>query len=337
MKKYFVLLLCLAVAVTVVYANRPEPAPAPPPPSGEVPSPPEPLPPPAAEETEPPPAPFEGANELGRVPILMYHRIVSQEGDWARSRENFRQDLAELYQRGYTLVNLSDFYDGTARIPPGRSPVVLTFDDSTQGQFNYLVADDGTLTIDPDSAVGMILAASELYPELGVGGVFFLNAYPFGQRQYWQQKLRHLVELGFELGNHTYSHPYFNRISDEAVHEDIVRMQMQITEAVPGYRVRALALPYGIAPRERQLAVSGNWSGISFRHDFIMEVGAEPAFSPHHIRHNPHSMPRIAATDELLVRWLGWLEDPLHRYIEDGDPSVLTFPAELADQQKKTP
>jgi peptidoglycan/xylan/chitin deacetylase (PgdA/CDA1 family) len=146
-----------------------------------------------------------------------------------------------------------------------------------------------------------------------------------------------MVDLGFELGSHTFSHPFFNRITDEEIRADIVKLQLQVWQAVPGYHIRALALPYGIAPRDRTVAVSGSHDGVSFNHSYLMEVGAEPAFAPDHVRHNPLSMPRIAATDELLSRWLDWLDGPLRRYISDGNPDVLTYPDELQEQIKKTP
>ncbi len=335
MKKYIVLALCLMLAITVVMHNRPPQeaaTPTPEVPSGEPPV----VMPDPPEVNEPLPV-VENANELGRVPILMYHRIVAEEGEWARSIENFRNDLKNLYERGYTLVNLSDFYDGKAQVPPGRSPVVLTFDDSTRGQFNYLLDAAGEKYIDPDCAVGILLDAYARWPELGLAGTFFLNGNPFGQSEYWQEKLKHMVDLGFELGSHTFSHPFFNRITDEEIRADIVKLQLQVWQAVPGYHIRALALPYGIAPRDRTVAVSGSHDGVSFNHSYLMEVGAEPAFAPDHVRHNPLSMPRIAATDELLSRWLDWLDGPLRRYISDGNPDVLTYPDELQEQIKKTP
>ncbi|HSL94027.1 MAG TPA: polysaccharide deacetylase family protein [Bacillota bacterium] len=336
MRKYVILVICIMLAVTVVVHNRPLPeAVQPISQTPEVPS--QPVVPPDPPAVNEPVPVVENANELGRVPILMYHRIVAEEGEWARSIENFRSDLENLYMRGYTLVNLSDFYGGEAQIPPGRSPVILTFDDATRGQFNYLLDDSGAPYIDPDCAVGMLLEAYERWPELGLAGTFFLNGNPFGQSAYWQDKLKHLVELGFELGSHTYSHPFFNRVTDDEIRADIVKLQLQVWQAVPEYQIRALALPYGIAPKDRSVAVSGSHDGTVFRHSYLMEVGSDPAFAPEHVRHNPHSMPRMAATDELLTRWLDWLDGPLRRYISDGNPDVLTYPDEMREQRKKTP
>src|SRR5262245_57603432 len=74
-------------------------------------------------------------NELGRVMILEYHKIDRPEARWTRTPENFRRDLQRLWERGYRLVALSDFLDRKINLPRGMAPVILTFDDSSPGQF----------------------------------------------------------------------------------------------------------------------------------------------------------------------------------------------------------
>ena len=81
------------------------------------------------------PAPPADANELGQVPILEYHLIGTPEGPWRRSPDNFRRDLEMLHDLGYYPVRLLDYVAGRMDVPAGRSPVVLTFDDSSEGQF----------------------------------------------------------------------------------------------------------------------------------------------------------------------------------------------------------
>src|SRR5439155_794947 len=105
-------------------------------------------------------ASFAGAeplppNELGRVMILEYHKIDYPEARWTRTPENFRRDLETLYARGYRLIGLGDLIDGRIAVPAGTTPVVLTFDDSSPGQFRYLEA-NGTAEIDPKSAIGIL-------------------------------------------------------------------------------------------------------------------------------------------------------------------------------------
>ena len=96
-------------------------------------------------------------NELGRVMILEYHKIDRPEHRWTRTPENFRRDLETLYAGGYRLIGLNSLLDGRIAVPAGTTPVVLTFDDSSPGQFRYLQR-NGTLEIDPESAIGILEA-----------------------------------------------------------------------------------------------------------------------------------------------------------------------------------
>ncbi|MFN2272603.1 MAG: hypothetical protein ACK2US_17305, partial [Anaerolineae bacterium] len=99
-------------------------------------------------------------NPQGDVLVLVYHAIGRPEDRWRRTPENFRADLEYLITHGYYPVNLVDLATGNlGHVPPGRRPIVLTFDDSTAGHFRYL--EDGS--IDPDCAVGVLLAMHEKY------------------------------------------------------------------------------------------------------------------------------------------------------------------------------
>src|SRR5450756_2587487 len=77
-------------------------------------------------------------NELGRVPVFVYHLIGDAEGPWTRTPANFRKDLERLYRLGYRTVKLSDYLSGNIDLPAGTSPVVLTFDDSSPNQFRLV-------------------------------------------------------------------------------------------------------------------------------------------------------------------------------------------------------
>ena len=88
-------------------------------------------------------------NELGRVMILEYHRIDRPEDRWTRTPVNLRRDLERLWERGYRLIALNDFLDRKIVLPAGTSPVILTFDDSSPGQFRY-VERHGDWVVDPE-------------------------------------------------------------------------------------------------------------------------------------------------------------------------------------------
>jgi hypothetical protein len=78
-----------------------------------------------------------GANELGEVPVLMYHKVLDSGGsEYDLTPEQFRGELQYLYDTGYRPIRTIDLVRGEIDIPAGTSPVVLTFDDSTREQFS---------------------------------------------------------------------------------------------------------------------------------------------------------------------------------------------------------
>ncbi|MBK5093664.1 MAG: polysaccharide deacetylase, partial [Actinobacteria bacterium] len=94
-------------------------------------------------------------NEMGMVMLLEYHRIEDDESDYTRSIENFKKDLETLYQKGYRLVKFHDLMHGKVDVPAGTTPVVFSFDDSTEGQFRYL-KEGGKTVLDPECGLGMM-------------------------------------------------------------------------------------------------------------------------------------------------------------------------------------
>ena len=98
------------------------------------------------EETKNNPA-LVKANEAGQIMILEWHTIGEQEGRWARTYTNFRKDLEVLYEKGYRLVSLRDVVTNNIQIEAGYTPVVLTFDDGTEGHFRYIEQDGKRIKI----------------------------------------------------------------------------------------------------------------------------------------------------------------------------------------------
>src|SRR5581483_4822119 len=76
------------------------------------------------------------ANELGLVPVLMYHQLVSHPvGDYEITPADFRAEMETLAADGYVPITARQLVTRRIDIPAGRHPVVLTFDDATVGQF----------------------------------------------------------------------------------------------------------------------------------------------------------------------------------------------------------
>ncbi len=112
-------------------------------------------------------------NELGRIMILEYHKIDHPEERWTRTPANFRRDLEMLYARGYRLVALGDVLDGRIAVPAGTTPVVLTFDDSSPGQFRYLES-NGSVELDPQSGMGILESFANERPDFGRSATFYV-------------------------------------------------------------------------------------------------------------------------------------------------------------------
>lgn len=278
------------------------------------------------------------ANEVGQIMVLEWHVIGEKEGRWARTYENFRKDLETLYERGYRLVSLRDVLNNNISTEAGFTPVILTFDDGTSGHFRY-IGKDGEMIIDPTCAVGILKEMNELYPDFGLEATFFVNKYPipFEQRAYWQDKVKEVIELGMDIGNHTVNHPKLNKLSQEEVAKELALMVEMIEEVVPGYKMDTLALPFGIKPQDINWAVQGEYQGIDYHNIGVLDVGSTPMKSPVAKGYDPTLLPRVQVfgegAEDNLLKWLDYFDKNPHlRYISDGDPDTIAVPK---DQEEK--
>ena len=281
------------------------------------------------------------ADELGRVMILEYHKIDYPEERWTRTPENFRRDLETLYARGYRLQSLNNLVEGRVTVPAGTTPVVLTFDDSSAGQFRY-VERNGVLEIDPKSGVGVLEAFIREKPDFGRAGTFFVlpGAKPpnnlFNQPEHEGRKLRWLVEQGYELGNHTLWHANLGKYDEATVRAQLAEAQVWVQRHVPQYRLRTLALPHGVYPRDVTWALGGTAKGTTYRHEAILMVAGGAAPSPFARSFDPVRLPRIQAVEHDLRHWLTHFDrTPTDRYISDGNPDTLTIPTARKDRLRQ--
>ena len=275
-------------------------------------------------------APTREANELGRVMILEYHKIDTPEARWTRTPENFRRDLQRLWERGYRLVALNDYVDGKIALPAGTTPLILTFDDSSPGQFRYLQRGSDWV-IDPECGIGILEAFAREHPGFGRAATFYVlpGANPpnrlFNQPDLATRKLQYLVSQGYEIGNHSLWHAELGRYSEAVVREQLAGAQEWVQRHVPGYRFRTLALPLGSYPKELGWAVSGEAKGMSYKHDAILMVAGGAAPSPHARNFDRNRLPRIQAVGPDLDYWITYFDrNPGERYVSDGDAATVT-------------
>ena len=281
------------------------------------------------------------ANEVGRVMVLEYHKIDYPEERWTRTPENFRRDLETLHARGYRLVSLNALLDGVVNVPAGTTPVVLTFDDSSPGQFRYVVK-DGQPVIDPKCGVGILEAFIKERPDFGRAGTFFVlpgASRPnrlFDQPEHEGRKLRYLVDNGYEIGNHTLWHANLGKYAEPVVRGQLADAQVWVQRHVPNYQMRTLALPHGVYPKDVEWARRGEAKGTSYRHDAILMVAGGAAPSPFARNFDPVRLPRIQAVERDLGYWLAFFDkNPGERYVSDGDAKTITVPSALRERVRK--
>lgn len=288
-------------------------------------------------------------NELGEIMVLEYHRIGTNEGEWVRSAENFRRDLRTLYEKGYRPILMRDMVEGRIDVPAGTTPVVVTIDDSSLGQFYYRA--DGS--IDPNTMMGMWTTFQQENPGWHYGAVWCILPTAGHPSNFWgespsrevprqeredriRRKMQHLVENRHEACNHTLYHARLDRARDDAqVQEWIGRGQDSIKAYLPDdYEIVTHALPLGMWPKNRSLAWQGTYGdGKTYRKTAVLEVSGGPSVSPFDTRFNPRSINRFIVAPGALERQLAAYErNPERRYVSDGDPNTVALPQRMAER-----
>jgi len=286
----------------------------------------------------PPVDPAEvGADELGVVPVLMYHQLREDGGsDYDMTPADYRANLEWLFDNGYRPITTSQFVRGDIDVPAGTSPVVLTYDDSTSSQAR--LTDDGEL--DPDTALGILVEIAARYEDVEPrASVYVISGSLFGGTAAGEEVLEVLHGHGMELGNHTHTHPSLRSLDAAGVQEELATNVAVVTDLVPDAEVATLSLPLGIFPEDRDLAARGSSAAGSYTHEGILLVGSGPAPSPFDAGFDALAVPRIR-TDmdpELEYTSTWWFDiiaesDRWRPYVSDGDPDTISFPAAVAEQ-----
>ena len=277
-------------------------------------------------------------NHNGRIPVLEYHVIAgTQNALYTRTAASFKADLEDVYKRGYRPITIAQMLDKNfSDVPAGMSPVVFVFDDASPEQFSYIEGPSGSLTIDPSSAIGIWEDFMKTHPGWKNRGTFcMLNGASAGhnffgdgpkfhaQKKEWRfKKVKWLADQGFELCDHTVWHMQLSKYPDAAVQQQIAGNLMAIDSAVPGYKVRTMALPYGLWPKNRELAWQGTWTDPKtgqahpYHFDAVLEVAGGPAKSPYDPAFNAHSISRIQAVANDIAKVLDGMDKGKSRFVK---------------------
>lgn len=284
-------------------------------------------------------------NELGVVPIMMYHGIYNLKNDdtaytggnvdkdgYNRTTEAFTNDLETYYQSGFRMIRLIDYVNGEIDVELGKSPIVLTFDDGKKNNINILGKDEkGNLMIDPNSAIGILESFKDKYPDFNVTATFFINESLFEQPTYNEEIIKWLISNGYDVGNHTLGHVDFANIDSSQTQKSIAYIYQKLDEIVLGKYVPIIALPYGSPYTTNhpnfQYIINGEYDNYKYETKATLMVGWEPNYSPFHKNFNSLLIKRVRAYDNNGINFdismvLKILESK--KYISDGDVDKVT-------------
>ena len=288
-------------------------------------------------------------NELGRVPIMMYHGIhnkknsetiytggnVDKDG-YQRTAEAFRNDLEFYYKNGYRMIRLTDYVDGKIDVEIGKSPIILTFDDGLQNNINIIGLDENNnLIIDPNCAIGILEEYKKKYPDFNVTATFFVNIELFNQPEYNAKILTWLIENGYDVGNHTADHPDFTKINNNYVNYQIGSVYEKLNTIISNNYVNIVALPYGSPYTKKHNnfynILKAEYNGVDYVTKTTLRVGWESDYSPFSIDFDKEFIKRIRAYDNNGIEFdisynFEFLKN--NRYISDGNISTIVVKEE---------
>lgn len=290
-------------------------------------------------------------DESGNVPIMMYHGIhnvtdneytggnVDKDG-YQRTTEAFIKDLEFYYKSGYRMIRLEDYVNGIIDVEAGYSPIIITFDDGLSNNLKVTGLDsNGNIIIDPNCAVGVLESFKQKYPDYNVTATFFINGGLFNQSEYNEKILNWLIDNGYDIGNHTYSHVDFTTVSKDKSVQEVGSMYNLLDKYIPGKYVNIVALPFG-SPYDKSHTnfnsiLKGVYNDKEYNTIATLRVGWEAEYSPFNKSFDKTFLKRIRAYDnngkEFDIEMnFDILEN--NRYISDGDKNTITIPKDKEDK-----
>jgi hypothetical protein len=226
-------------------------------------------------------------------PELAFTREPIGQGfrDWFVTVGEFRKILAQLYANGWTLVDINRAVHGTARVPRGRRPIVISEDDvnyydNTRARgLGWKLALDhhGDVKVEEHDASGVHLTDNDLVPIIdafvarhpefsadGAKGVLAVTGYEgvLGERVNdraapdWSDTVKRARALaarlratGWTFASHSYAHDDETTISLTKLMHDSKEWQTEDESIVGPTAVYVYPYGAGFAPDSPQIGV----------------------------------------------------------------------------------
>jgi peptidoglycan/xylan/chitin deacetylase (PgdA/CDA1 family) len=278
-------------------------------------------------------------NELGRIPIIMYHSIGDRGAYDKRglniSPATFRKHLEMMYKANWYPINARDIFlpEKLQAVPAGKTPVAITFDDARGSQFKYLK--DGQ--IDPNCGVGILEAFHQEHPnDWPQRATFWVlpkskyNPTPFWQEGKEKQKVQFLLQNGYEVSNHSTKHHSLGPMGAAELKFEVTTCTQFFRKIDPNVQMDTFCLPYGVAPKNKSLWPILLSSGPSspYRNLGVFMAWGDESYSPYDKRFNKLTVTRIGVDPNYFEATIKRIalggKDAKFTYISDGNSSVVT-------------
>ena len=285
-------------------------------------------------------------NELGKVPIMMYHGIsnidnektaykngnVTKDG-YERTKESFIKDLDFYYNNNYRMIPLKDYVGGKINVELGKSPIILTFDGNNKNDFKIKGLDNnGNIIIDPNSALGVLEDFKLKYPDYNVTATFFLNK-EFLEQPYSGKIINWLIDNNYDIGNNTYNHYDLTELNCFQTSMEVGKMYDEISKITSNY-VKIVSLPYGV-PNEIEhnnfrCILNSQYKNKHYRTMATLKKDGGYNYSPFDNEYRSEILNRIKAYDSKENKDINYYFKLLenNRYISDGDYKTIVIKKE---------
>ncbi|MDT8859185.1 polysaccharide deacetylase family protein [Alkalihalobacillus sp. MEB130] len=166
------------------------------------------------------------------------------------------------------------------------------------------------LTID-DAPEHYSVAMAETLSTLNAGAIFFVNGH-FITTEEGQQKLKKIHDLGFEIGNHTMTHPNMSQLTESEQKKEIIQLNNLIEEII-GERPRFYRAPFGVnTETSNQVVKEEGMQAMNWTYGYDWEAEYQEAEALADIM--VHS-PFLTDGANLLMHDREWTKDALERII----------------------
>lgn len=288
------------------------------------------------------PYPSQNIDEIlesmrGRIPILEYHLIESpyvysnyilkgrlkKNAKTARyyiTSAEFREHLETLYKANFRNISLNEYLSLVKgqkkelnRLPPETHLYVLTFDDSTCGQFDFIGTNSkNEPIIDPNCAVGIMIQFAKEHPDFKLNAAFSVtfDKPPFLQTEYIGKKLNLLLDYGFEIVNHTKSHSSLSRLipgkPEKASYE--LGKAMELFESYLGYRAASIdkvCYPNGrVNPKVWDFIKTVHYNNRTYHFTAALDAVGLSAKNPNESMFNVYNIARIEINSDSFKKFV---------------------------------